>query len=74
VGGVGNGFGGVWSACLACLITVHDTAVEIERHGKRSNHDLLTTFNDLNESMDCELGILISVYSITCHPAKRHRT
>jgi hypothetical protein len=59
---------------LTCLISVHDTAMEIERHGKRSNDDLLTTFNDLNESMNCELGILISVYIITCHPAKRRRT
>jgi hypothetical protein len=71
---LGGRLGGVWSACLFSSISVHATAMEIERHGEISNHDLLTTVDDLNESMDCELGILISVYIITCHPAERRRT
>lgn len=38
------------------------------KDGKESSTATKLT-NDLNESMNSELGILISVYIITCHPA-----
>jgi hypothetical protein len=58
-----------------CSISVHDTAMEIERRTEREAIAICRAhFNDLNESMNCELGILMSVYIITCHPAERRRT
>ena len=76
--GTGVGVLGSGSSWIVFLMGVYDTAAGSERRTK-SNYDLLeditlTKLNEYTVGMNSELGILISVYSITCRPAQRRRT